>query len=136
MRDVSIPTALVLVLTTLTACAPAPRTGATTGAQPERQCFSSATVTNFRQGDIGRIYLKAGHRQVFEVEAAGACPDLDDANFLAIQSDYSVGSRLCVGDSARITVRGSTTPLTTCRVRINRRLTADEIAALPDRQRP
>ena len=40
-----------------------------------------------------------------------------------------VGSRLCTDDWARIVVPGSTSQTSVCRVRISRKLTADEIAA-------
>ncbi|WP_181244439.1 hypothetical protein [Halomonas sp. ND22Bw] len=43
-------------------------------------------------------------------------------------------SRLCVGDQARL--RSPTTGPEPCRVRVLRRLTADQIAALPSRDRP
>jgi hypothetical protein len=47
-----------------------------------------------------------------------------------------VSARLCTDDWARIVVPGSTSQTSVCRVRVSRKLTAEEIAALPPRHRP
>tara|TARA_R110000782_G_scaffold82239_2_gene161764 strand:+ start:50 stop:466 length:417 start_codon:yes stop_codon:yes gene_type:complete len=126
--------ALALGLTALAACAPGPQTvhaGAT-----ERQCFWASSLTNFRQGDHGQLFIRARPDQVFEVSTLERCQELDRASGIAIQSDNSSVGRLCVGDLARVTMRSIGGEPTSCRTRIDRRLTPDEVAALPDNQRP
>lgn len=100
-----------------------------------RQCFSTSQVRNFRADGIAAVYLRANNT-VYEVNAAGGCPDLDFTSSLAITSDLpsAGGSRLCVGDSARIMVPGAMGGA--CRVRVTRALTAEEVAALPSHNRP
>lgn len=132
--------ALAGLVAVLTACAPTTETASTGGEAPSRarQCFSVQQVENFRQGRPEQVFLRVGRNDVYEVSAAGGCRDLDFANRLAIVPDIGgmAGARLCTDDRARVIVPGSSSAATTCRVRIERKLTADEIAALPERQRP
>ncbi|HYD28056.1 DUF6491 family protein [Brevundimonas sp.] len=104
----------------------------------ERQCFTPQNVRNFRQGGPGKLYVRANSNDVFELNTAGGCTDLDFAQRLAITADGPglAGGRVCTGDWARITLPGSTSPVSTCRARIDRVLTDDEVAALPSAQRP
>lgn len=135
-----VSSAAVAAITALAAsCAPvdgaAP--GATASARPERQCFNTEQVRNFRQGETGRLYIRALQDQVFELNTSGGCMDLDIAHRLTITADPPLGgSRICTGDWARITLPGSAAPSAMCRARVDRALTAEEVAALPDAHRP
>jgi len=124
----------------LDACAPTPGAAVDSAGDSvsARQCFNVSQVNNFRQGRTNQVFLRVGRSDVYELNAAGGCWDLDFANQLAIIPDLggSAGSRLCSGDAARIIVPGSTAPGSVCRARVTRKLTAEEIAALPDAQRP
>lgn len=126
------------ILAFLTSCAPVADGGMAADAPPRaRQCFSVRQVDNFEQGRPDQVFLRVGRNDVYELNAAGGCPDMDFANRMALIPDGGmVGSRLCTDDWARIVVPGSTSQTTVCRVRISRKLTADEIAALPPRHRP
>jgi len=106
--------------------------------EPARQCFNIRQVRNFRQAHTDQVFLRVGRNDVYELNAAGGCTDLDFAIRLALIPDRggSIGSRLCTDDWARIVVPGSTSPNTVCRVRVSRTLTAEQVAALPPRQRP
>ncbi|MDB5422276.1 MAG: hypothetical protein JWR59_2223 [Brevundimonas sp.] len=103
-------------------------------ARPERQCFSPQQVQNFRSAGPTTVYLKVGANTVYELQTAGGCNDLEGAYQLSIQPE--LGSRLCSGDWANIVVPGSARPLERCRVQITKVLSAEEVAALPDRSRP
>ena len=138
---------LLAVLSTaavaLGACAPttdgADRPTRTASTSPERQCFSVTQVRNFRQGGTGTIYLRSGRNEVYEINNAGGCFELDFANQLAILPDGAglAGDRVCSGDAARIILAsGGPGGRDVCRVRVTKRLTDAEVAALPDRQRP
>lgn len=120
-------------------CAPTASTGDSAEAPSRsRQCFSTQQVNNFRQGRPDQVFLKVGSRDVYELNAAGGCRDLNFANRLAIVSDLGgmSGSRLCTDDWARVIVPGSTSAAEVCRVRITRKLTEAEVEALPANQRP
>jgi len=102
-----------------------------------RQCFSVRQVNNFEQGRPDQVFLRVGRSDVYELNAAGGCPDMDFAVQMALIPDGGmVGSRLCTDDWARIVVPGSTSQTSVCRVRVSRKLTAEEIEALPANHRP
>lgn len=137
--------AVVSVLA-LAACVPTDagsQTHATAGtpysggqAQPHR-CFSVQQVSNFTRGERDQVFLRVGRSDVYELSAAGGCPDMDFARQMALIPDGgTVGSRICTDDRVRIVVPGSTSRVSTCRVRVSRQLTEAEIAALPPRHRP
>lgn len=132
---------LVASALALAACAPTGRPGAAMadGGDPPRarQCFNVGQVNNFTNGRTDQVFLRVGRDTVYELNAAGGCPDLDFAQQLAILPEGgAVGSWLCAGDQARVVVPGSTSPSAVCRVRLSRQLTEAEVAALPARQRP
>jgi len=123
----------------LASCAPVADGGMAGGDAPPRarQCFSVSQVNNYEQGRPDQVFLRVGRDDVYELNAAGGCTDIDFAQRMALIPDGgTVGSRLCTDDWARVVVPGSTAPTTVCRVRISRKLTADEVAALPPRHRP
>lgn len=120
-------------------CAPTAGSGdGRTGERPVRQCFNVQQIDNFRSGRFDQLFLRVSRNQVYELSVAGGCRDLDFAMRMALIPDGggSVGSRLCTGDWARVVVPGDASPVETCRVRINRRLTGAEIEALPPAHRP
>lgn len=124
----------------LTACAPTSDSTVqtTSGVEPARRCFSTLQVQNFRQGRMNEVYLRVGRSDVYRLDAVAGCNDLDFANRLAIVSDFggAGGDRVCSDDMVRVIVPGSTSPASVCRARISRQLTTEEVAALPERQRP
>ncbi len=125
-------------LTFLASCAPVDSGGMAGDAPPRaRQCFSVRQVDNFEQGRPDQVFLRVGRSDVYELNAASGCPDMDFANRMALIPDGGmVGTRLCTDDWARIVVPGSTSQTSVCRVRVSRKLTAEEIAALPANHRP
>ena len=131
---------LVVSAALLSACAPMPPPDpdmADGSARPLRQCFNVEQVRNFRQGDTGQVFVRA-NRDVYELNSSGGCTDLDFAYRLAIVPDVGGlgGGRVCTGDWARIIVPGATRSVSTCRARVSRVLTAEQVAALPSRFRP
>lgn len=133
---------IVVSTLALAACAPTGTPGSAQamadGDPPRaRQCFSVSQVNNYTRGRPDQVFLRVGRDAVYELNAAGGCPDLDFAQQVALIPDGGMaGSRLCTDDWARVVVPGSTSPSTVCRVRISRQLTEAEVAALPPRQRP
>jgi hypothetical protein len=121
------------------ACAPTPGPDAASDGsrRAETSCFSVDQVRNFRQGGAGQVYVRA-QGGVYQLDVAGGCPNLDFTSRLAILPDGAglAGGRVCTFDSVRVAVPGATSATDVCRARVTRRLTDEEIAALPDRQRP
>lgn len=131
-----IPSLLIAVsgAVALAACAPTASTERAESAAPERQCLFQDQIQSFRVRDQ-TIYLRGSGKAVFELEAAGYCRDLDDAMALAFLPQGGL-TRLCTGDWTQVVPSGATRPVTPCRVRIVKRLTDAEVAALPERDRP
>lgn len=138
MRPVMLALGLAVAAT---ACAPTDYGAADgpgrTSTASNRQCFYVSTVNNFRGGPGGTVYLRAG-RDVVELQSGGGCRDVDWATSLSIEPDIgSPGSgRLCVGDYARIGIRGGNPFTPICRASVSRVLSPDEAAALPSSVRP
>ncbi|GAW41553.1 hypothetical protein SH203_01961 [Brevundimonas sp. SH203] len=134
MLRLALPSAALLApVLALAACAPAAPglspSAARTAANP---CFRPSLVRNFTAPNEQTLYVRTSATEVFQIDAT-VCRDLPQALSIAlVPMDGS--SRLCVGDPARL--RSPTTGPEPCRVRVLRQLTADEIAALPSRDRP
>ena len=118
-----------VVLLTLAACAPS--TGPMAGGSArsdQNQCFRPDLVRNFTAPSDQTLYVRTVDADVFRIDTVG-CRDLQGS--LSIALEPLVGtSRLCVGDPAGLIARSP------CRVRVGKKLTAEEIAALPSRDRP
>ena len=131
--------AVLIALSGIVACAPtdasAPGSQIATRDGGPRQCFEPGRVINFRQGEQERLYLRVLGGGVFQVGSAG-CFSLGTTNAMAISPSAGISDRLCVGDSARITILSPSSRPGPCFARIERSLTEAEIEALPGRHRP
>lgn len=134
---------LALVAAGMASCAPTPSdmggAGSGDGAAPERACFYPSTLVNFRTEGDNIAYIKAGRNEVYELRAAGFCRGLSGARSLAITQTAGMGSRACVGDMVNVLASAPALDDSTnvpCRAQVARKLTDEEVAALPDRLRP
>lgn len=127
--------ALAVLPLAVSACAPASRTAADpTASRAERRCFLGSQVSNFRADDQ-TLYLKVGLRDVYQATVSAGCRDIDSAFRLAVVAADG-GSSLCVGDPITVAAPGQAAPAEVCRARLDRQLTAEQVAALPARLRP
>jgi hypothetical protein len=125
---------LIVGAVALAGCAPTASTERAESVGPERQCLFQDQIQSFRVRDQ-TIYLRGSGTTVFQLEAAGHCRDLDGAMGLAFLPQGGL-TQICTGDWTMIVPNGATPPVTPCRVRIVKKLTDAEIAALPARDRP
>ena len=117
----------------LAACAPTTGPAASAASRVDAgQCFRPSLVRNFSAPNDQTLYVRTSSSDVFQIEAT-FCRDMTRALSIALEP-VAGSSQLCAGDQA--TLRSPTTGPQPCRVRIARKLTADEIAALPSRDRP
>lgn len=136
-------TRLLIVATTalaLSSCAP-------NGVSPldrvsvagaDRPCFLPQTVVNFRSDGDTTTYVRAGRNDVFELKS-GFCRGLGSARSLAVSGGLGTGGRSCAGQTIDIAVSGPSLTNennSVCRAEVVRKLTPDEVAALPSRLRP
>ena len=123
----------------LSACAPTTRSdgasGDQTAPQTQRQCFYTDQVRNFRV-KTPSLYLHTDNNKVFQLEALGACTDLDSSAMGIAFLPATRLNRLCSGDWSDLSVAGGPSPQSPCRVRVVKQLTEAEVAALPERDRP
>jgi len=112
------------------ACAPiAP--SSRQAADGERRCFFSSSVRNFRVTRDQVLYVRSSPGDVFEIRPLGPCRDLELAQSIALVGS---NSSLCTGDVA--TVGATPGRGERCRVRVAALLSEEQVAALPDRDRP
>ena len=122
----------------LAACAPAydGQTVVDAATRPERQCFDADRIENFRVSRNQTIYVRDRQDRVFEVNTSGACTDLDSTFGIALAPGTGSISRLCTGDWTNVLVRGQTRGTGPCRAQVTRMLTDEQVALLPERDRP
>ncbi len=103
-----------------------------------RPCFLPQTTINFTVDRDTTAYIRAGRNEVYELQSGG-CRGLGAARSISLSAISNQGSRVCVGDTVGMTSAGPSLTNennSACRAQVVRRLTADEVAALPSRLRP
>lgn len=130
-----VTTATLMAAAALSACAPV-NTSTAPGANQRsdaRTCFRTMNVRNFRAPDFQTLYVRSSRKDVFEIQTYGACRDLDTAVAIELRPLDGFNS-LCTSDFATLNVL--TPSRSTCRVQVTKRLSDEELAALPARDRP
>lgn len=113
------------------ATAKSPLEGA--AAPKKKQCFWTRQVNNFASSDDRIVNVRVGVKDVYQFEMFGRCNDVDWSNRIALVSRGS--SYICSGLDAEIITPSPIGPQR-CPVRNIRKLTPEEIKALPKRARP
>lgn len=103
-------------------------------AKAARSCFSAHKVSNFAVVDDRTVNIRVGVKDVYRLDLLGVCPDIDWQNKIAIKSHGS--SFICSPLDATLLAAGPFGRLQRCEVKQVRRLTVEEIQALPSRERP
>ncbi|MBD7941276.1 DUF6491 family protein [Brevundimonas guildfordensis] len=126
----------------LAACAPtssgdAAHSGqsAQSAAAGARACVFQRDIRNFRvSSDERNIYVRGPGQTIYRLEVAGACPELDHPLAIGFAPRGGINN-LCTGDMTRL-VFGRSASAIPCDVRMAGALSAAEVAALPERERP
>jgi len=98
--------------------------------------FDADRIENFRVTRNQTLYIRDRQDRVFEVNTSGACTDLDSTFGIALHPGTGSISRLCTGDWTNVLVRGQTRGTGPCRAQVTRMLTDEQVALLPERDRP
>lgn len=105
-----------------------------TASTPNRQCFFTSSARSFAVVDNRTVNVRAGS-DVFRIDLFSQCPDLTFASRVSLRA--STGSSVCAGSGMGVTlVHRTATRQRRCSVRSVTPLTADQIQALPNRERP
>ena len=99
-----------------------------------KACFSARNVSNFAVVDDKTLNIRVGTRDVYQLDLLGVCPDIESQNEIAIKSRGS--SFICSPFDATILAQGPFGRQQRCEVRGMRKLTPDEVAILPSREKP
>ena len=125
---------VVLTLAVPVASGAAPQSAPPT----DRQCFYARQVSGFSAPDRDHVYVRVGVRDVYAFDLLGGCPDVDWTLRLGIVSRGS--NFICSGLDTEVVVPrgafGSPFGPQRCPVAHMRKLTPEEVAALPRRSRP
>lgn len=98
-----------------------------------RQCFWTRQADGFAAQDDRTVNVRVGARDVYQFQMMGSCPDIDWNQRIALVSRG--GDSICTGLDAEIVTRSPIGPMR-CPVSHIRKLTPEEIAALPRKARP
>lgn len=134
----SCKTALSLAIAALLAAgAAAPSAAAKSPLEPgekqPRQCFWTRQVNSFASTDDRIVNIRVGVKDIYQFEMFGPCHDVEWSSQIALRSRGS--SYICSGLDAEIIAPSSIGPQR-CPVRNIRKLTPEEVEALPKGSRP
>lgn len=104
-------------------------------AQPAKQCFSVSRIANWAKADDKIVYVRVEGGAVFQITLAGQClkPARTGVNTLSFATNMS--DDVCDPMDLTVIVATSLAPLR-CPVNGLRRLTPEEVAALPAGSKP
>jgi Family of unknown function (DUF6491) len=113
-----------------------PQGGAPPPPKPRPSCFWTSRIENFAAVDEQNLYLRVGIHDVYRAKLFSNCFDIDWVHHLALISRGS--SLICEGPNldVDVIVRDVAAGRQRCAVTDIRKLTPDEVAALPKDARP
>jgi len=103
-------------------------------AKPKSQCFWANQVNSFASNDNRVVNVRVGVKDVYQFEMFGRCNDVDWSNKIALVSRG--GNYICTGMDAEIISPSSGLGPQRCPVSKIRKLTPEEVKALPKHARP
>ena len=98
-----------------------------------RSCFRSADVTSWAAGDRTTVNLQVGIRDYYQIKLLAPCGDIDFSQRIGLRSRGS--DFICSGLDVEV-IAPNNIGVQSCPAVSLRRLTAEEVSALPGRQRP
>jgi hypothetical protein len=103
------------------------------GAAPARQCFHASDIDGWTAADKATVNLRVHLRDYYQLKLAGDCQDIDWTQRIGIEHRGS--NWICDRMDAVLIVPTEIGPRR-CTVDSVRKLTPEEVKALPGRQRP
>jgi hypothetical protein len=131
-RLLTLAAAALVALTTAGASAAPADKPADSGKRNE--CFWTRFADGFAAPDEHTLYVRVGVRDVYQFEMFAPCQGLDWDQRIALIS--RAGGTICTGMDADVVTHETGIGRQRCAVRSVRKLTREEIAALPKRARP
>jgi hypothetical protein len=103
-------------------------------AASRRQCFYSRNISSWSPVNDSTINLRVGVNDYYQVKLLGPCPDIDWAQGIGLESRGS--DWICDGLDVTVIVPRTTIGPQRCNATSLHKLTAEEVAALPPKQKP
>ena len=121
---------------TLALCVSAQPIGVPPMPKPKPSCFWANRVENFAAVDDQNLYLRVGPHDVYQAKLFSTCLDIAWVHHLGLASRSS--SLICEGPNldVDVLVRDVAAGRQRCPITNIRKLTPDEVAALPKDARP
>ena len=133
--------AAVTLLVSAGACADtgahaAPQNDGKVASTGERACFLAADVSSWAAADRMTVNLRVNIRDFYQVKLLAPCGDIDFSQRIGVRSGGG-SDFICTGTGLDIEIIAPT-PIgrQTCPAISLRRLTPEEVSALPGRQKP
>jgi hypothetical protein len=104
------------------------------GAKAQRSCFDPQFVDGFAAPDDKNLYIRVGVRDVYHFEMFAPCLDMDWNWRLGIVA--RPGPFICDGMDAEVISHATGLGRQRCLVRNMKKLSPEEVAALPKRAKP
>lgn len=101
---------------------------------PARACFFKNQMNGWKEVGDRQVNIRVSVRDVYVIELASPCWNLKWSQSLGIEARGQ--SSICTGDTVDVIVPDRTTGPDRCWGRVTRKLTPEEVAALPPKQRP
>ena len=127
--------ALGLAATAAVQAAAGPRDAGLGDAKPARQCFSASRIANWARASDSVVNLRVSGEGYYQVVLAGRCLKAVPANQIAMTFKTDNSDNVCAPLDLDVVVSNGGVPIT-CGVDSLRRLSPEEIAALPSKQKP
>jgi hypothetical protein len=104
-------------------------------AQPSpRQCFFQRNLNSWKEVGERRVNLRVGVKDIYQLDLNAPCWNLKWAETLGIENRGS--SSVCTGDTVILVVPDRARGTDRCWARVLRKLSPQEAAALPPKERP
>jgi hypothetical protein len=100
-----------------------------------RECFYARDVSNFAPVNDRLVNVRVGVNKIYQFELFAPCPDINWRETLALRATGGTAGWICSGLDAEVFVPSSIGPRR-CPVGHIRRLSPEEVAALPKKEVP
>jgi hypothetical protein len=125
---------LTLSATGPVSAAPAPRASSATPAKA-KACFSVSRIANWTRVDDNIVYLRVEGGAYFQIVLAGQCLKPATSRNAALTFETRVSDDVCQPLDLTVVAATGIAPLR-CGVQSLHRLSPEEVAALPSKQKP
>ncbi|MEO6339214.1 MAG: DUF6491 family protein [Caulobacteraceae bacterium] len=100
------------------------------------QCFRQRDITSWRAVGDSQVNLQVNYRDVYRLDLNGRCTQLNSAFETIGVKSVGAGDEICSGLQLDVIVPSQGRLEFPCPVQSMTKLTADEVKALPKRERP